>query len=368
MFLKKIKNLSIPNDSRIIVISDIHGELQLLKELLEKINFSDEDYLIINGDLCEKGSNSKGVIRYVMGLTAFNNKVHVTEGNCECIVEKLLNEDYKLINYLCNRKRSLLNEWLEEQNFFILKNSDVKKVKHIIMEYYSNEIKWINNLPTAIETDNYIFVHAGLEDIKDWKKTNRYTAITMQTFLRKSHQANKFVIVGHYPVINYNLSIPNHNPIIDKTKKIISIDGGNVIKKTGQLNAFIIKKQSAGDNFSYAYADKLPTYKVTKNHIANPKMIGSIRFPLYDIIPIVKGKYFTFSKQLQSEELIYVKNEYIEGNQRNGFTVKDDVSCSEISVDEGEIVKLINSNCKGFDLIKKDGKVGWIPKNHLIKC
>ncbi len=60
--MKKIKKLSIPNDVRVIVISDIHGELSLLKELLHKVNLKDEDYLIINGDLCEKGRDSIGVI------------------------------------------------------------------------------------------------------------------------------------------------------------------------------------------------------------------------------------------------------------------------------------------------------------------
>ncbi len=52
--MEKIKKLSIPNDVRVIIISDIHGELDLFKELLYKVNFNDEDYLIINGDLCEK--------------------------------------------------------------------------------------------------------------------------------------------------------------------------------------------------------------------------------------------------------------------------------------------------------------------------
>jgi hypothetical protein len=35
--LQKIKSLSIPKTSRIIVISDIHGELELFKKLLEKV-------------------------------------------------------------------------------------------------------------------------------------------------------------------------------------------------------------------------------------------------------------------------------------------------------------------------------------------
>ena len=45
--MEKIKELSIPNDVRVIIISDIHGELDLFKELLHKVNFKDEDYLIL---------------------------------------------------------------------------------------------------------------------------------------------------------------------------------------------------------------------------------------------------------------------------------------------------------------------------------
>ena len=54
--MEKIQKLLIPKGVRVIVISDIHGELNLLKELLHKVNFKDDDYLIINGDLCEKGA------------------------------------------------------------------------------------------------------------------------------------------------------------------------------------------------------------------------------------------------------------------------------------------------------------------------
>lgn len=58
--LDKIQMLSLPNDARVIVVSDIHGELDLFLELLEDVQFNEEDYLIINGDLCEKGRNSNG--------------------------------------------------------------------------------------------------------------------------------------------------------------------------------------------------------------------------------------------------------------------------------------------------------------------
>lgn len=36
--MEKIKKISIPDKSRVIVIGDIHGELDLLKELVQKVH------------------------------------------------------------------------------------------------------------------------------------------------------------------------------------------------------------------------------------------------------------------------------------------------------------------------------------------
>ncbi|MEC2444693.1 metallophosphoesterase family protein, partial [Bacillus cereus] len=84
--MKKIKKLSIPNDARVIVISDNKGELNILKEEIQKDNKKEEENLIISGDLCEKGRDSVGVVNYVMNLVKNNSKVHVVEGNCEVLV------------------------------------------------------------------------------------------------------------------------------------------------------------------------------------------------------------------------------------------------------------------------------------------
>jgi len=361
--LNKIKKLSIPKNTRMIVISDIHGEIELLKELLEKVNFGEADYLIINGDLCEKGTSSREVVNYLMNLENINEKVHVIEGNCDTLVEDLLEENPKLINYLCTKTNSLLNEWLEQLGYSVTEHSNIQHIKEILTKHFSKEIEWLIKLPTSIETDDYIFVHAGLEDKEDWKETNRNSAISIQSFLDKTHRANKYVVVGHWPVSNYTLNIPSNNPIIDHSKKIIAIDGGNVIKPTGQLNAFIIQKTSGEDTFSYTYVDHFSSYKVLKDFSPDPLMIGSIRYPYYDIIPIEKNPYFTLCKQLETNQLLHVKNEYIHQNEEGRFTVKTEVSCAQISVVRGDVVSILDDRCEGYNLIKKDGIVGWVLKD-----
>lgn len=363
--LDKIKKVSIPKNVRVIVISDIHGEIELFKDLLEKVNFSNKDYLIINGDLCEKGSNSKEVVSYIMELSFNNSKVHITEGNCDTLVEDLLEENPKLIKYLNTRQHSLFNEWLEQLGVELNEQSKIQEVKEILTNHFSKEIKWLSDLPTVIETDKYIFVHAGLENIENWKDTERDTANSMSSFLDKTHRANKYVIVGHWPVVNYSVDIPANNPIIDEEKKIIAIDGGNVIKPTGQLNAFIIQRTATKDLFFHIYVDHFPTRKVIKDFIQENTMKGSISYPFYEIVPFEKSDYFTLCKIIETNQLLYVKNEYIYQTENGCFTVKTDVSCAQISVSEGDIVSVVDNNCSGYALIKKDGKVGWIIKDCL---
>ena len=363
--MDKIHHLSLPKHARIIVISDIHGELQLLKKLLEKVNYSKEDYLIINGDMCEKGHDSQGVVQYVMALYEQHPHVYVTEGNCDTLVEDLLQENQELIDYLCKRRHSILNEWLDELGITVIEKTRVQEIKKVLTQHFPREIKWLCDLPTAIETEDYIFVHAGLADIKHWKDTERLQAIRMPAFLDKSHQTEKFVVVGHWPVVNYPSDIPSHNPIIDLEKKIIAMDGGNVVKNTGQLNAFIIDRNSDGDQFSFTYVDHFKASTILKDYKAERAMKGSIVYPFYNIVPLEKNQHFTLCRQQETDQLFYVKNEYIKQDGTGIFVVKTDVSCAQLSVGEGDLVSIVDDTCTGYTLVKKDGLEGWLPKSIL---
>ncbi|MBP3040470.1 hypothetical protein J9303_13340 [Bacillaceae bacterium Marseille-Q3522] len=208
---------------------------------------------------------------------------------------------------------------------------------------------------------------SGLEDIDNWKDTDRDSAISLPAFLEKSHRADKYVIAGHWPVINYPSNVPAHNPFIDHNKKIIAIDGGNTIKTSGQLNAFIIQRTSSEDLFSYTYVDHLPSCKVLEDFQANPVMTGSITYPHFDVNPVEKGDNFTLCKQPQTNRLLYVKNEYLKQNETGSCTVTTDLSCTQLSVKKGDIVSIADDSCEGYTMIKKDGAVGWVMKEVLRK-
>ena len=52
--------------SRYIAITDIHGELGKLENLLSKINTKPDDIFVFMGDYIDRGPNSKGVIDRVI--------------------------------------------------------------------------------------------------------------------------------------------------------------------------------------------------------------------------------------------------------------------------------------------------------------
>ena len=83
----KIKRVELPLDKRIIFVSDIHGDLSSLKKGLKKINFSEEDYLFIIGDIYEKGDFHKNLetLRYVIELSKSNPHVYPMAGNLSLI-------------------------------------------------------------------------------------------------------------------------------------------------------------------------------------------------------------------------------------------------------------------------------------------
>ncbi|MEE1284766.1 MAG: metallophosphoesterase, partial [Acutalibacteraceae bacterium] len=69
----KIKQMNIESGKRILVTSDIHGNLKYLKNVLTKASFSDNDILFIVGDIIEKGAENLKTLRYVMELCKKGN-------------------------------------------------------------------------------------------------------------------------------------------------------------------------------------------------------------------------------------------------------------------------------------------------------
>lgn len=352
----QIEQISLDAYERAIVISDIHGDLQLLKQLLEKVSFAQYDALFIVGDLCEKGPNSLEVVRYLKQLQMDHPAVFVIKGNGDILIEHVWKGNDAVFDYMKEQSFSLLHDLLREKNARLAEFPTIEHLQSFYKTHFKDELDWLTNLPEAFETEDYIFIHAGIEDRTDWEETSYAHALTVPSFYEQGHQATKKVIVGHWPVSNYrSISVYEANPLIDPSKRIICIDGGNQVKRNGQLNALIIE----GDVLTSEYVDHLTDQRTVQTAYNAPEdRMGAIVYPNYELTPIEEGHAFSLCEHNGVHK--WVKNEYIIQEDEK-VHCKGDVSTTFVSVQVGDVVSVIDASCASYILIKKNGVIGWIP-------
>ena len=304
-----VKQITLPPGKRVICISDIHGNLDLLLQLLDKVSYSEQDILLLLGDIFRKGKQCKETLRYVMDLSE-REHVHVLRGNSDWTGEAYLSEEEKA---------------------------------------------WIEALPHIIESERYVFVHGGigpgaLEEQEAWD------CMKNDAFAEKGLSFDKYVVVGHWPTVNYTHEIPCNNPIIDHERRIISIDGGAVLKVSGQLNALIIHH----DVFSFEAVDALPDYAVRTPQEENG---GSINITWNDrfVELMEQSERVGVYRHLASGRLISLPLEIVWKDRDGNLCACGDGTDYRLPVQAGETVSFVG--CFGDEILaKKNGFVGWIPK------
>lgn len=157
-----------PSYKCIYVISEIHGNINSLEILLDKIlplrKFAgQEDVLIMLGDYIDKGNSSKEVIDCLINIKKeFGERIILLRGNREDMLLKSIQDNDSYRNWLV-KFGSLTISSYTGNNDFIPHN----RLKDI---FPKEHIEFIKNMPTHYEIDNYIFFHGSFnykKSIKD---------------------------------------------------------------------------------------------------------------------------------------------------------------------------------------------------------
>ena len=359
----KIENLQIEKGKRILVTSDIHGHADHLQKVLEKARFSDDDILIIVGDIIEKGPESLKTLRYVMGLCERGN-VYSVLGNVDMkalnqvysISEKTVKGFYKYIRAVRARFGTCFFDELTGELGYICKcPDDILKAKDEVLNRFKNEFDFLLNLPTVLETQNYIFVHGGLRDknLGDNGKREAFELMKYDKFMDTKHCFEKYIIVGHWPVSLYCHGVPRVSPIINREKKIISIDGGCGLEDYGQLNLLIIPDIDCGIEEIYHISyDGLPVYRALT---AQEESKDSLYIPWIDnkIRILEKGGEFSYIYHFSTKRKLWIPNSYIL-NRGHCINYTD----YALPVQSGDLISVIEKTSKGY-IAKKDETFGW---------
>jgi|SRR5208283_1156396 len=202
---------------RLLAIGDIHGCLDKLEALVMKIRPSQDDRIVFLGDYINRGPDSRGVIDFLLNLRSKVTCIFLLGNHEKMILEFLDN----------NNSEFLLNGGYKTLESYNCNNFDGMPLSHI---------SFFNELYPYYETNDHIFVHAGLKPGIPIREQNINDLIWIRDeFINSDYDWGKTIIYGH---------TINRVPILIKNR--IGLDTGCVYPSSegyGRLTCFDVMER-----------------------------------------------------------------------------------------------------------------------------
>ena len=162
-----VRPIDLPPGRRVLVVSDIHGNLPFLKGVLDKAKFSQEDILILLGDMLERHEGSLDTLHYVMELCQ-THRVYPILGNCDNVildfVDELGNTSEQFFHDRWFRmgEKSALVKMAHLAGVTVEHIRDYPAARAAIANAFKPELDFLRGLPHILLGDHYLFVHGGV--------------------------------------------------------------------------------------------------------------------------------------------------------------------------------------------------------------
>ena len=137
---------------RRFAVGDVHGCLKTLRTLVEEVlRLEKDDGLFLLGDYIDRGPDSPGVLEYLLSLLAAGYDVRPLMGNHEEMLRRAASDPF------------VRKIWLGNGGDLTLQQFGVDSSAQIPRRY----LDFMAGLPHLLTTDDYVFVHAGLDFLTD---------------------------------------------------------------------------------------------------------------------------------------------------------------------------------------------------------
>jgi len=190
---------------RYFVIGDIHGCLGHLEAMMQRLSpllRPDEDALVFIGDYIDRGPNPRGVVERILKIKEEYPHVICIMGNHEDMFLTWVTTGKDLELYLYNGGGVTIESYREGGTFRLP----------------PSHLEFLSSLPLYHETEDYIFVHAGLRPGVPLERQDRFDLLWIrEEFIYSRYDFGKVVVFGHTPL---------RRPLVMENK--IGIDTGAV--------------------------------------------------------------------------------------------------------------------------------------------
>ncbi len=178
--------------SRLIAVGDIHGQFDMLKELMGRIDPSDKDFFVFIGDYIDRGKKSHEVVDYLINFKKEYKSVFL-RGNHEDMLLDLLGLD----------EEAIYGSYYERNGgeFTALSYGDagstVADLGYLIPQEH---LEFIKDTKIFFETDHYYFAHGGVMPGVPFDEQKREVLIWIRyQFINYPTGLDKIVVFGHTP-------------------------------------------------------------------------------------------------------------------------------------------------------------------------
>ena len=159
---------SIPPGRRIYAVGDVHGRLDLLDDLIERIEADAalrgeaRTEWVFLGDLVDRGPYSAGVIDRVIALKQAHANVRVLMGNHEEVFLHVLDGDLEALRFFTRigGRETILSYGISEADY---DNVDYQTLSSLVREAVPEaHVAFLRDAEDVVEIGDYVFVHAGV--------------------------------------------------------------------------------------------------------------------------------------------------------------------------------------------------------------
>ncbi len=365
-----IQHIPAEPGQRILAVSDIHGHPDRLFQLLRQLHYGKNDILVIVGDLIEKGPESLRVVQYVMDL-ARQHPVYVSMGNVD--LGRILKADNDSpegvadwAGFLHWAERtwggSLFSEMLADMGISLdqVTGERAAEYRSRMLEQFQEELEFLWSRPTILTAGKYIFVHGGIptEDVQSLAGTDPQPYLKNDDYYHQGYTFRDHIVVtGHWPTCLYRADREDVSPLFDRERGILCIDGGNSLKRSGQLNGIIIPDSQADmEDISWAGYDGAPRVEALEGQEGRAAGLH-IQYFASEVEQLSQDGDMGEWRQLSSGKTFSGPMKWTYRDDK-GVLHYSDYADTVLSVSPGDQLSVIEQTRSGY-YCKKNGLAGW---------